>query len=49
MGQIVLEQKINTAEGTNTLNLDVSHLCKGLYFVNLALDQQYYTNKVIIN
>jgi hypothetical protein len=49
MGQTVLEQKINTAEGTNTLNLDVSQLSKGVYFVNLVLDQEYYTNKVIIN
>ncbi len=48
LGQIVMEQTINTQKGSNQFNLNLSYICNGVYYVSIIRNNQSLTSKKII-
>jgi subtilisin family serine protease len=49
VGKLVHEQLIENTSGRNSWRIETSHLSKGMYFLNVNIDGQQVTRKVIVN
>ncbi len=49
VGKLVHEQLIDNAFGRNSWRIETNHLAKGIYFLNVNIDGQQVSRKVIVN
>ncbi|GAB4245524.1 MAG: hypothetical protein Kow0027_06000 [Saprospiraceae bacterium] len=47
-GRVVFQQKIQVATGLNSLDIPVTNLPEGVYFLGLSIGNQRFTDKVVV-
>ena len=49
LGRVQIQQKWGVFSGQNTLSLDASNFVKGVYFVHIQINKQFFVQKMIKN